>query len=455
MRKNLCVGILRETKGWESRAPLTPQDVHWLVKKGVKVEVESSPVRIFKDKEYEKNGAKIVKKFRNASLLLGIKEPKIEDLYFNKIYMIFSHTIKGQFQNIPLLIAFSGSKSTLIDYEKIADSHGRRLVYFGRFAGICGAVDSLHYLGKRLQWKGIKNPFTLLKPTYEYNSLKAVKQAVAEIGNRLRKGGLSKNLSPFVVGITGHGNVSNGAQEILNVLNPMEVHPKDMPRFITHQKGMRNKIYKIVFFREEKFRSKNGRGFYFEEYLKNPERFESNLDKYLQYLNILIHTSYWDKLYPKLVTKNIIHRLAKKKPFRLEFISDISCDVNGAIELTYKTTTPDNPVFTYDPRKKSFIDGYRTPGITVLAIDNLPSELPRDASYEFSSLIRDYVYQIAAHGVKNVTQHTALPAEIRRAAVLEDGRLTKNFKYLRKFLSLKGKLAILQAREKERVSIRR
>lgn len=434
MRKNLCVGILRETREWERRVPLTPQDVNWLVKRGVNVEIESSPGRIFKNNEYRKSGAKIVDRFRNASLLVGIKEPKIENLYNNKIYMVFPHASKGQSQNTPLLKKLIERKTTLVDYEKIVDSYGRRLVYFGRFAGICGTVDSLHYIGKKLQWQGIKNPFISIKPSYKYSSLKAIKQAMAELGNKIQKRGLAKAISPFVIGIIGHGNVSKGVQEILSPLNPIEVHPKDMLHFVRHQRRMQNKIYKIVFLREEKFRSKDGRGFYSEEYLKSPEKFESNLDRYLQYIDILIHTSYWDNRYPRMVTKDMIRKLSSKKPFRLQFIADISCDINGSIELTYKSTTPDSPIFTYNPKKKIFIDGYKTPGITTLAVDNLPSELPKDASVEFSRLIRDYVYQIAAHGIKNITCHVALPAEIRKAVIVEKGRLTKDFRYLQKFL---------------------
>lgn len=433
MRKNLCVGILRETKGFEKRVPLTPRDVSWLIKRGVGVEAESSPTRIFKDREYKKNGARIVPKIRNASLLLGIKGPRVEDIYASKIYMIFSHTAKGQFQNMPLLKELMARKSTLIDYEKIVDSHGRRLVYFGRFAGICGAVDSLHYLGRKLQWKGIKNPFVSVKPAYKYNSLNAIKQAMAEIDRKIQKNGLPRSLTPFIIGITGHGNVSRGVQEILSSLDPIEVHPKDMLRFVWRQKAERNKIYKIVFLREEKLRSKDGKGFYFEEYLQRPERFESNLDRYLQYLNILIHTSYWDSRYPRMVTKDMIHRLSKRKHFRLELIGDISCDISGSIELTSKATTRDNPVFTYDHKREAFLDGYKTPGVTILAVDNLPSELPKDASMEFSRLIRDYVYQIAAHGIRDLTKHAALPSEIRRAVIAENGKLTKDFGYLRKF----------------------
>jgi len=441
MRKNLCVGILKEAKGHERRAPVTPKDVKWLVKKGIKVEVESSPNRIFEDSEYRKNGARVVERFRNATLLVGIKEPETGRIKDSAIYMLFSHTIKGQPQNMPLLKAALNKKTTLIDYEKISDSHGRRLVYFGRFAGICGAIDSLYFLGKKLEWKGVRNPFASIKPAYKYNSLKAAKQDIAKVDEEIRRKGLDSSLTPFIIGITGHGNVSRGVQEILSVLNPIEVHPSDMLRFIKFRKGMRNKLYKIVFLREEKLRSKDGRGFYFEDYLNRPHRFESNLDRYLQYLNMLIHTSYWDGKYPRMVTKNMLRKLSRRRPFRLEFINDISCDVNGSVEITYKTTNRDNPVFTYDPKNSSFIDGHQQPGITVLAVDNLPSELPKDASVEFGSLIRDYVYQLAAHGIKDVTKHAALPAEIRRAVITEKGKLTKDYRYLRDYIKKqKGRL---------------
>jgi len=437
MRNNLVVGILRETKEWEYRSPLVPADVHWLTKRGIAVEVESSPQRIFRDEEFRAKGAKVVDRFKQAALLLGIKEPRVEDLYRDKIYMVFSHTAKGQTNNLGLLKSYLKNNVTLIDYEKIVDLHGKRLVYFGRFAGICGLVDSLHYLGKKLAWGGVKNPFLAIEPTYKYDSLRAVKLAMSRVDRQIRTKGFQKKLSPFVIGITGHGNVSRGVQEILESLNPIEIHPQDMLQFIRHQRRSYNKLYKIVFLREEKFRSKDGRGFYFEEYLKNPRRFESNIDLYLPFLNILMHTSYWESRFPRIVTKAMVDNLSRKRPFRLEFIGDISCDVNGSVELTYKTTSPHNPVFTYIPRKKAFVDGYESKGISILAVDNLPAELPKDGSEEFSGLIRDYVYQVAAHGVKDITNHIAIPAEIRRAVITQNKRLTRDFKYLKKYINKK------------------
>jgi len=434
MRKNLVIGILREGRESERRAPLTPKDIGWLIKREVEVEVESSNMRIFKDSEYRKKGARVLKRLKKANLLLGIKAPQSADLHPGSVYMIFSHTIKGQANNMPLLKSCLDKKVTLIDYEKIVDSQGVRLVYFGRFAGICGLIDSLYYFGKRLEWKGLRNPFSKLKPASKYPSLKAVKSAMEQVDYEIEHRGFEKELSPFIIGITGHGNVSKGVQEILDILHPVEIHPKNILRFVEHQKKMHHKIYKIVFLREEKFRSKDGKGYYFEEYLNNPDKFESNMDVYLPHLNILIHTSYWNSKYPRIVTKCMINRLAKKSPFRIGFIGDISCDINGAIELTYKTTNLDNPTFTYDFQNNTFVDGYKSKGITIMAIDNLPSELPRDASGEFSKLIRDYVYQIAAHGIKDITNHIAIPREIRDAVITQQGRFTGNSRYLKRFI---------------------
>lgn len=435
MRKSLVVGILRETKKWEWRTPLTPSDVGWLVKRGINVEVESNHTRVFSDSEYRRGGAKVLDKLQKASLLVGVKEPSLDSLSRDKICMTFSHTSKGQTNNMPLLKVCLKNKVTLIDYEKIVDLHGRRLVYFGRFAGICGLVDSLHYLGKKLEWQGIKNPFSKLEPAHKYSSLESLKKAMAAVDRHIMRQGFEKRMSPFIIGITGHGNVSKGVQEILGTLSPIEVHPKDMLKFVKHQKWMRHNIYKIVFLREEKFRSKDGMEFYFEKYLEYPKKFESNLDVYLPHLNIFIHTSYWDKIYPRMVTKEMIHKLYRKKQFRLNFIGDLSCDVDGSIELTHKTALPLSPTFTYNPKSKEFVDGYESPGITILAVDNLPSELPKDASIEFSSLVREYVYQIAEHAIKDITRHVAIPGEIRRAVITERGKFTKSFNYMNKFIS--------------------
>ncbi|MBU2540854.1 MAG: hypothetical protein KJ593_03030 [Candidatus Omnitrophica bacterium] len=434
-RKPICVGILRESRKGERRTPLVPHDVDWLNKRGIKVEVQSSSQRIFRDSSYSRSGGKLVDRFKKAKLILGIKEPDVKSLHASKIYMVFSHTIKGQPYNMPLLKKFIRRNITLIDYERIVDAEDRRFVYFGRFAGICGLVDSLYYLGERLNSKGIRrHPFSLLSPAHRYNSFDEIKQDIKKVARWIRTKGFTRHISPFVIGITGHGRVSQGIQEILQCLNPTEIHPRDMQKFIREKKGMRNKIYKIVLLREEKIRSKTGKGFYFEEYLRKPGEFESNLDKYLSSLNLFIHASYWDSRFPRMVTKEMIHALLRKGSFRLEFICDISCDINGSVELTYKTTSSARPVFVYNPKKDKFYEGLKSEGIAIMAVDNLPTELPRDASIEFSSLIRDYVYQIALHGVLDINNHVALPAELRRAVITQGRRLTAEYSYLKKFI---------------------
>ena len=434
MRKKLVVGLLREAKEREYRAPLVPSHVSWLTKRGVSVEVESSSQRIFSDQEYRKNGARVLDRIQDATLLLGIKAPRVAELHGDKIYMIFSHSSKGQPNSKPLIKACLKKKITLVDYEKIVDFFGKRLVSFGRFAGVCGLVDSLHYLGKKLECEGVRNPFSLIQPAHTYGSFKAVKQAMADVDRQIQHQGFEKRLAPFIIGIIGHGNVSRGVQEILKLLQPIEIRPKDMQQLIRHQRGTYRKLYKTVFLRKEKFRAIDGKEFYFEEYLKNPERFESSLDEHLSYLSMLIHAGYWDERYPRLVTKEMIHELAQKDSFRLNFIGDISCDINGSIELTYKTTTSHNPTFTYNPKREKFIEGHTSKGITVLAVDNLPTELPKDSSREFSGLIRDYVHQIAICGAKDITNHTALPEEIQRAVTTKNGKLTKNFSYLKEHI---------------------
>jgi alpha-aminoadipic semialdehyde synthase len=259
MRKSLVVGILKETKMFEHRAPLVPHDVKRLIKRGIRVEVERSTNRAFNDNEYKQAGARVVEKSREATLLIGIKEPRVHDLHSHKIYMVFSHTAKGQPHNMPLLNACLKKQITMIDYEKIVGAYGNRLVYFGRFAGVCGIVDSLHHLGRKLEWKGIENPFSLIKPAYEYDSLAVMKDRLADVNQQIRQRGLAKEITPFIIGITGHGNVSRGVQEVLDLFKPLEVHPGNMAEFMEQKRRQVNRIYKIVFLREEKFRAKNGK----------------------------------------------------------------------------------------------------------------------------------------------------------------------------------------------------
>jgi saccharopine dehydrogenase (NAD+, L-lysine forming) len=435
MRKPLTVGILQETKNkWERRVPLVPEDVRWLVKRGIEVEVASSALRAFKDALYRRAGARVVPKLKKASFILGVKEPQFEDLRLKHVYLVFSHTTKGQIHNRPLLKTCLKKKITLIDYEHVVDYAKERLVYFGRFAGICGMIDSLHYLGKRFEAQGYSTPLSQVRSALDYGTLEKARRHFRFVAKEMKRKGFPLKFAPFVVGITGHGNVAQGALEILSLLRPIEIHPRQMREFVRHQKKKTKQIYTIVFDREEKLRAKSGKGFYFEDYLDHPEDFESNLDCYLPHINLLINSSYWDKRYPRLVPEKMIIKLSRAKKLRLQFIGDLTCDVKGTIEITRKTTTPGNPTFVFNPKTRTIRDGYSGEGVAVLAIDHLPCEMPEDASREFSAQIRDYVYQIASHGASDITRHAALPREVREAVICQGGKLAPKYAYLKKYL---------------------
>ena len=433
MRKSLVIGILPESKNeWERRSPLRPKDVAWLIKKNVSVEVASSPLRIYKDSQYARSGAKIVTNFKRANLLLGIKEPSIDTLIPESIYMVFSHTTKGQKYNRNLLAAFLKKKITLIDYEHITGSLGQRLVYFGRYAGICGMIDTLHVFGRKAELQDNPNPFSDLKNAVHYGTYSSAKKALEQVVEKIQKKGFNKNITPFVIGILGHGNVSRGAQEVLEYMGAVDIHPKNIDFLLRSHTSHKRAIYKLVFQREEKLRSKKGKGFYFEEYLKHPDRFESNLDESLPFLNILINSSYWDKRYPRLLSEAMLRRIyCTKQDFRLSVIGDLSCDIKGTIEITKKTTTSSEPAFVYDPVTKKISNDLCHSGIAVMAVDNLPCEFPKESSMEFAEQVREYVYQVAAHGITDVTNHHALPNVIRNAVVTQNGTLTHRFKYLK------------------------
>jgi alpha-aminoadipic semialdehyde synthase len=433
MRNNLVVGILPESKNeWERRTPLAPKDVSWLVKRKIPVEVASSPLRIYKDSQYKRSGAKIVTKFQKANLLIGIKEPPIDTLIPGSVYMVFSHTTKGQEYNQKLLAAFIKNKITLIDHEHITGSLGERLVYFGRYAGICGMIDTLHVFGQKLKLQGTPNPFSDLKSAVQYSNYVSARKALDQVVDKIRRKGFDKNITPFVIGILGHGNVSQGAQEVLEYMGAVEIHPRDIDILAGRRTSHKKTIYKLVFQREEKLRSKKGNNFYFEEYLKHPDGFESNLESHLPLLNIIINASYWDKRYPRLLSETMLRKLYRTKPgLRLSVIGDLSCDIKGTIEITKRVTSSSEPAFVYDPVSRKISNDLSDSGIAVMAVDNLPCEFPKESSMEFAGKVRDFVYQIAAHGITDVTNHHALSVVIRNAVVTQNGRLTQRFKYLK------------------------
>ncbi len=430
------IGIRHEDKyEMERRTPLVPEHVKELVNKGIEVYVEKSPKRVFKDEEYEKAGAVLVDKLTQPDLILGVKEMPLDFFEYRKTYIFFSHTIKGQPYNMPLLKKMMEMEVNLMDYEKVTDENGRRLIFFGRFAGLAGMINTLWSAGLRYKEMGIETPFLLLKQTHKYDSLEQAKEAVKGVSEKIKKEGLPKQLAPFTVGITGYGNVSKGAQEILDILPVQEITPSELLE-LENRNDISNKVvYKIVF-KEEHLSEplEKGKEFVLQEYYDHPERFKGVFEKYIPHLSLLVNSMYWDDRYPRIVTKDFLAELFKKGTPKLTVIGDITCDPEGSVEITHKGTEIEDPVFVYNPETRKPEMGFKGKGILVMAVDILPSELPRESSYAFSNALVKFVPDIAAADYDKDFESLDVPAPFKRAMILHRGKLTPAYKYLEEYL---------------------
>lgn len=425
------VGIRREDKNiWERRTPIIPEDVKELKEKGIEFFVQPSKIRAFRDGEYAEAGAVVQDDFRACSVIFAVKEIPIDFFEKNKTYAFFSHTTKGQKHNMPMLKKIMELKSQLIDYEKIVDEKNRRLIFFGRYAGLAGMIDTLWALGQRLKEEGTENPFAEIKQTYTYSSLEEVKNSIKKIGENIKKKGLPESITPLIIGVAGYGNVSKGAQEIIDVLPVKEITPEQVVS-LQDKDYSRKHVYKVVFKEEDIVEPVSGK-FELQDYYRHPEKYSSKFEEYLRDLTILVNAIYWDKIYPRLVTKKYLKENYGKT--RLKVIGDIGCDINGAIECTGKVTEPDNPVFVYDPLTDKTTDGFKGEGVVVLAVDNLPCELPKDSSRDFSSALKKFMPEIAKADFSVNFDDSSLPPEIKNAVIVYHGKLTPNYIYLEKYL---------------------
>lgn len=430
----MIIAIRREDKNiWEKRTPLTPNDVSELIKSlGVKVLVQPSKIRIFSDDEYKKVGAIIKEDLSEADIIFGVKEVPPEKILPNKTYVIFAHVIKGQKHNMKMLKRLMDLKCNLIDYEKIVDEQGKRLIFFGKYAGYAGFIETFYAFGRKLLKKGIDNPFAYLQQPYHYTSIEEAKNKLAEIGKIISEKGIDRSYAPLTVGFAGYGNVSRGAQEFFDILPHTEISPDELIRDFNKIKNETKRLFKIVFKEEYTVKRKGGE-FNLNEYFLYPENYESIFHKYIPYLSILLNCIFWTSKYPRLVSKEYLKKNFKDIK-KLEVLGDISCDINGAIEITYKATDPDQPCYTYNPMNDSYEDDIQKEGIVVMAIDNLPCEFARESSNEFSSVLKNIIPQILSNHFNKSYSEINLPYPIKTALILHNGELTPNYKYLENFL---------------------
>ena len=436
------IGIRREDKSkWEARVPLVPDDIRRLVSAdGLRFQVQSSPIRVFRDDEYRAVGAPVVDDLKACSIIMGVKEIPPACLEPDKTYVFFSHTIKGQPANMPMLRRVLELGCTLIDYERIVDECGRRLVFFGRFAGLAGMIDTLRALGQRLQHEGIVNPFTQVRRAYEYKDVAHAKQEIARLGEEIRRDGLPAAIQPFVCGFAGYGNVAQGAQEIYDLLPVRAITPEQLPAVAATPRD----CYKVVFREEHMVELLPGqpapahrqdagatRQFQLQDYYDHPAKYRSQFFPYVQHLTVLVNGIYWEARYPRLVTRTQLRELfgGPQRP-RLRVIGDISCDIEGAIECTLSTTEPGDPVYVYDPRTGQIHSGVTGNGPVILAEDFLPCELPVDASTYIGQSLRPLLPALARADFSRPLAESGLPPELQRATIVYKGKLTDPYRYL-------------------------
>lgn len=398
--------------------------------------VQPSKIRVFSDEEYENAGAMVDENLSSCGTIFAIKEIPLDLLESGKTYIFFAHVIKGQKHNMPMLKKMMGLGCNLIDYERIVNEKGFRLIFFGKWAGLAGMADTLAAFGQRLGYEGVTNPFTEIQYTNHYKDIDELKEAISKIGEKIKSQGLPKEIVPMVIGLAGYGNVSKGCQELLARLPIEELSPEQLPSFFEKREFSDKIIYKVVF-KEEHMVEPVSPDHEFElyDYYNHPEKYRGKFHSFVPYLTIMMNCIYWDKPYPRLVTKELVKQLFEsgEEP-KLKVIGDISCDIEGAIEFTPKATSIENPSFVYDPIEDRITDGFKGRGIVVMAIDNLPCELPKESSTDFGKVLMEFVPSIAKADFSVEFDELELPLPIKKALILYHGELTPEYKYIEKFL---------------------
>lgn len=416
----------------ERRTPLTPRHIKRLIEQqGLNVVIEQSPKRIFSDDEYRQSGAQVEKFMESSPVVFGVKEIPKDYFREGNTYVFFSHVIKGQAYNMPMLQTIMDKGCTLIDYEKIEDESGKRLIFFGRFAGLAGMINSLWSLGLRLKEYGFETPFLKIKQAHKYGSLAEAKNVISEVGFDITRHGLPDIIQPITIGFTGYGNVSIGAQEICNLLPVKEIAPEELPTLNERYNLPGNVIYKTVFKEEHLAEPRDtNTEFELQEYYHHPERFNGIFEQYIPHLSVLMNCMYWDDRYPRLITRVYLEKAYAEGEPKLKVIGDVTCDPDGSIEATHIGTEIEDPIFVYDPFTREPQMGHKGKGLLIMAVDILPSELPRESSVAFGDALFKFVKPIAETDYRKPFDQLDLPGPVKRAVIVHKGELTPDYKYI-------------------------
>jgi saccharopine dehydrogenase (NAD+, L-lysine forming) len=396
------VGLIREGKlPPDKRVPFTPLQVEEIGQRfsNVRVYCQESTVRCFSNNEYEAVGSEILSNLDQCDILMGIKEVPVAELIENKTYLFFSHTIKKQPYNRKLLQEIIKKRIRLIDYEALKDKQGNRLVAFGRYAGIVGAYNGLWTFGQRFGGFKLRRAFEC----FDVNDLKL----------ELRK----VTLPPIKIILTGAGRVGRGAMETLDTAGIRKVSPAD---FLSRQ--FDGPVYVQLSSADYHTRVQGGH-FNREEFHQHPDRYHSYFGDFTKVADILMAGAFWNPEAPVLFTRGDM----LSKEFKIKIIADITCDIEGSIPSTKKASSIIDPIYDYDPQTDSVQPSLSDERfVTVMAVDNLPCELPRSASEEFGKDLIDRILKpLFIDDPEGI---------IERATIAKDGALTENFEYLSDYL---------------------
>jgi alanine dehydrogenase len=396
------IGIIKECKTpSDKRVVFTPSKCLAAKKLYPEVEflIQSSDVRCYSDKEYSDLGFSVVDDVSSADVLIGVKEVPIDKLIANKKYFFFSHTIKKQPYNKNLLLSILHNNIELFDHETIVDKNNNRLIGFGYYAGVVGAYNAFRALG-------LKNDSFILPKASE---LKDRKELNAEL--------LKISIPDMKIVLTGKGRVGSGAKEILDFLQIKEVSISDYLN-----KSFEEAVYIQIDVLNYNNRIDNQTLDRFDFY-KNPSEYKSTFNKFSSTSDMFIAGHYYDKNAPNLITLEDVNL----DDFKIKLIADISCDINGPIVCTIRSSTIKDPIYGYDPISNKEVDYNQAGAITVMAVDNLPCELPRDASESFGEMfITDVLPSFFNEDKDGVLQ---------RSKMTSKGELTDKFSYLSDFIS--------------------
>ena len=400
MNKNLKVAILKETKTPpDRRTAIAPKQAIELIDKFPNIElvIQKSDIRAYKNEEYSALGLTLVDDVSDCDILIGVKEVEIEELIADKTYLFFSHTAKKQEYNRPLLQKLLQKNIRMVDHEYLTAKEGYRLVAFGRWAGLVGAYNGLIGIGKRTGLFDLKRAIDCHDVEEMFGELKKVK------------------LPPIKILITGGGRVAHGAIETLAPLNIKHVSPEDF---------LSKKYDEAVYTQLDPqyyVERKDGSEFELNHFFKNPGMYKSSFSPFTKVTDMYIPCHFWDQKSPAFFTKEDM----KASDFNISVVADVSCDIDGPVPCTIRPSEIADPFYGYNAKNDSESNAFEANNITVMAVDNLPGEVPRDASVDFGKGLIEKVFPSLF-----VNDSDGI---IERASITFNGELGTYFKYLKDF----------------------